>query len=178
IRGTVGHDVILPCYVEPPFNVTRRTVDWKFGSKFVYVYRHNGHDPDHQHADFKNRTYVDEDEMSKGNLSLRIFPLKKTDAGNYTCSVPEQSGKVMKVNTELIVGKCTVLETRVITLNGFTMCLFYKIDYIYLMLALTFNIKLQSFTHQQLSPEAERNTNVNSSLYHIFSSTEVNTLTR
>ncbi|XP_056225975.1 V-set domain-containing T-cell activation inhibitor 1-like isoform X2 [Seriola aureovittata] len=102
IRGTVGQAVILPCHVEPPSDVTDRTVDWKLGAKFVYVYRHNMHDPDHQHADFKNRTYVDKDEMRKGNLSLRIFPLKKTDAGNYTCSVPRQDGPVMRVNTELI----------------------------------------------------------------------------
>uniref|UniRef100_A0A3B4YF70 Ig-like domain-containing protein n=1 Tax=Seriola lalandi dorsalis TaxID=1841481 RepID=A0A3B4YF70_SERLL len=110
IRGTVGQAVILPCHVEPPSDVTDRTVDWKLGAKFVYVYRHNGHDPDHQHADFKNRTYVDKDEMRKGNLSLRIFPLKKTDAGNYTCSVPRQDGPVMRVNTELIVGKCRKYE--------------------------------------------------------------------
>ncbi|XP_071315925.1 myelin-oligodendrocyte glycoprotein-like isoform X2 [Trachinotus anak] len=103
IRATVGQDVILPCHLDPPFDVRSLTVEWRCNTTRVHVYRNKRDDPNSQHKDFKTRTSLFHDEMSKGNLSLKLSSVNKTDTGNYTCYVPNLDSQVKKGHLVLIV---------------------------------------------------------------------------
>ncbi|XP_051899702.1 butyrophilin-like protein 2 [Pristis pectinata] len=57
----------------------------------VHVYRHGQDDPFTQHQDYRARTELFKDEMTKGNISLRIKNVRKFDEGRYTCSVEDRT---------------------------------------------------------------------------------------
>ncbi|XP_026225387.1 myelin-oligodendrocyte glycoprotein-like [Anabas testudineus] len=103
VRAVVGEDVILPCHLEPPFDVTTLRVDWKFNGQFVHVYRSLKDDPDPQHEQFKHRTSLFHDEMHKGNISLKLTNVSEADKGHYTCYVPKLESQVKKGSVTLIV---------------------------------------------------------------------------
>uniref|UniRef100_A0A3Q4G3R1 Ig-like domain-containing protein n=1 Tax=Neolamprologus brichardi TaxID=32507 RepID=A0A3Q4G3R1_NEOBR len=85
VKANVGEDVILPCHLEPPFNVSTLTVEWKRNKTYVHVYRSMKHDPNQQNSHFINRTYLFCDEIGKGNISLLLRNVSKEDEGVYIC---------------------------------------------------------------------------------------------
>uniref|UniRef100_A0A3Q4G8Q7 Ig-like domain-containing protein n=1 Tax=Neolamprologus brichardi TaxID=32507 RepID=A0A3Q4G8Q7_NEOBR len=89
VYTNVGEDVILPCHLEPPFNVSTLTVEWKRNKTYVHVYRSMKHDPNQQNSHFINRTYLFCDEIGKGNISLLLRNVSKEDEGVYICYVPK-----------------------------------------------------------------------------------------
>uniref|UniRef100_A0A4W6FUA0 Ig-like domain-containing protein n=1 Tax=Lates calcarifer TaxID=8187 RepID=A0A4W6FUA0_LATCA len=96
VKAAVGEDVILPCHLDPPFNVTNLTVEWKFTGNLVHLYRSREDDLTDQHLNFKNRTSLFKDEMVKGNISLKLTNVTENDAGNYTCNVPKLESQVKR----------------------------------------------------------------------------------
>lgn len=105
VKAYVGEDVILPCHLEPPFNVSTLTVEWKRNATYVHVYRSMKHNPNLQHSHFTNRTSLFCHEISMGNISLLLRNVSKEDEGNYTCHVPKLHSQVRKGNITLEVGK-------------------------------------------------------------------------
>ncbi|XP_078137919.1 butyrophilin-like protein 2 [Centroberyx gerrardi] len=93
IDAVVGDDVILPCHVEPQSDVTKLTVDWKVNGSLVHVYRHRGDRPDMQDKRFENRTSLFHEEMTKGNISLKLSSVQLSDTGHYKCFVPHWRDK-------------------------------------------------------------------------------------
>ncbi|XP_025757414.1 butyrophilin subfamily 1 member A1 [Oreochromis niloticus] len=96
VKANVGEDVILPCHLEPPFNVSTLTVEWKRNKTYVHVYRSMKHDPNQQNTHFINRTYLFCDEIGKGNISLLLRNVSKDDEGLYICYVPKLHSQVRK----------------------------------------------------------------------------------
>lgn len=112
IGATVGDDVILPCHLEPPFDVTTLRVDWIFsGGIKVHMYRSRKSDPDSPDKQFKNRSFLFHDEMHQGNISLKLINVTETDEGNYTCYVPKLQSQVKKGYITLIVGEYKYMTT-------------------------------------------------------------------
>ncbi|KAI3375989.1 hypothetical protein L3Q82_016517 [Scortum barcoo] len=72
VRVRVGDDAILPCHLEPPFNVNNLTVEWKWNETEVYIYRSRKPYLDNQDENFKGRTSLFHEEMEKGNISLKV----------------------------------------------------------------------------------------------------------
>ncbi len=105
VKVTVGDDTILPCHLEPPFDVNNLTVEWKRNGKEVHVYRSRDDDLVNQDKNFKDRTSLFHDEMSRGNISLKLTNVTELDAGNYTCHVPKLDSQVRRGNVILIVGE-------------------------------------------------------------------------
>lgn len=105
VKANVGEDVILPCHLEPPFNVSTLTVEWKRNKTYVHVYRSMKHDPNQQNTHFINRTYLFCDEIGKGNISLLLRNVSKEDEGLYICHVPKLHSQVRKGKIILKVGK-------------------------------------------------------------------------
>ncbi|XP_050923631.1 butyrophilin subfamily 3 member A2, partial [Lates calcarifer] len=105
VKAAVGEDVILPCHLDPPFNVTNLTVEWKFTGNLVHLYRSREDDLTDQHLNFKNRTSLFKDEMVKGNISLKLTNVTENDAGNYTCNVPKLESQVKRDIVTLTVVK-------------------------------------------------------------------------
>ncbi|KAF3698106.1 V-set domain-containing T-cell activation inhibitor 1 B7 -like protein 4 [Channa argus] len=96
IGAVAGEDVILPCHLEPPFDVTTLRVEWKFNESFVHVYRSRMDDTALQDKKFKNRTFLFHNEMHTGNISLKLTNVSLTDAGKYTCYVPKLQSQVKR----------------------------------------------------------------------------------
>ncbi|KAL4007845.1 hypothetical protein ACER0C_001697 [Sarotherodon galilaeus] len=86
-----GDDVILPCHVEPAYDVSTMTLEWMRSSlepRFVYVSRANQELEKLKNPSFKGRTSVFVDEIKNGNISLKISKVKSDDTGIYKCYVP------------------------------------------------------------------------------------------
>ncbi|XP_067381356.1 myelin-oligodendrocyte glycoprotein-like isoform X3 [Channa argus] len=104
VTAEVGDDVVLPCKVEPPLDVTTRTVEWKCNKTVVHMYKSRSDNPDAQDKKFRTRTSLFRDEMTKGNISLKLVQVNETDAGIYTCYVRKLHDKVKSSTVTLIVG--------------------------------------------------------------------------
>uniref|UniRef100_A0AAQ5WX58 Ig-like domain-containing protein n=1 Tax=Amphiprion ocellaris TaxID=80972 RepID=A0AAQ5WX58_AMPOC len=98
ITAAVGEDVILPCHLEPPFDVHNLTVLWKHNGAAVHTYKSRGDNLDAQDKSFKNRTLFFHGEMVNGNISLKLFNVTEQDKGVYTCVVPRLDSQVRKGN--------------------------------------------------------------------------------
>lgn len=105
VKAVVGDHVILPCHLEPPFDVKTLTVEWKRNKTHVHTYRHRKDDPSIQAENFKGRTSLFREEMTRGNISLKLTNVSELDAGNYTCHVPKLHSQVKRGNVTLIVGE-------------------------------------------------------------------------
>uniref|UniRef100_A0AAQ5ZDG6 Ig-like domain-containing protein n=1 Tax=Amphiprion ocellaris TaxID=80972 RepID=A0AAQ5ZDG6_AMPOC len=103
ITAAVGEDVILPCHLEPPFDVHNLTVLWKHNGAAVHTYKSRGDNLDAQDKSFKNRTLFFHGEMVNGNISLKLFNVTEQDKGVYTCVVPRLDSQVRKGNVTLEV---------------------------------------------------------------------------
>ncbi|XP_030286028.1 butyrophilin subfamily 1 member A1-like [Sparus aurata] len=99
VKVLVSDDIILPCHLEPPLDVTTLSVEWRRGPALVHVYRNRRDDPVSQDQNFKGRTSLFQDEMTRGNISLKLTDVTEQDAGNYTCSVP----KLQRSSVTLVV---------------------------------------------------------------------------
>ncbi|XP_072115412.1 butyrophilin subfamily 3 member A3-like [Mobula birostris] len=88
-----GEDVVLDCELLPPTSASNMAVWWlKSGlSSPIHVYRHGQDYPLAQHQDYRGRTELFKDEITKGNVSLRIKNVRPDDEGQYTCSVEDRN---------------------------------------------------------------------------------------
>uniref|UniRef100_A0A8C4GYL5 Ig-like domain-containing protein n=1 Tax=Dicentrarchus labrax TaxID=13489 RepID=A0A8C4GYL5_DICLA len=96
VTVTVGDNVILPCHLEPPFDVRSLTVVWTRDGQYVHVYRSRMDDPGSQDKNFRGRTSVFHEEMIRGNISLKLTNVTEMDAGSYTCFVPGLQSQVRR----------------------------------------------------------------------------------
>ncbi|XP_071315003.1 butyrophilin-like protein 2 [Trachinotus anak] len=103
VTAAVGDDIILPCSLQPPHDVTTLRVEWEFNGRIVHAYRSMGDHLDGQDVNFKDRTSLFKDEMAKGNISLKLINVREEDAGTYTCSVYKSKIPVIKANVTLTV---------------------------------------------------------------------------
>ncbi|XP_029381684.1 myelin-oligodendrocyte glycoprotein-like isoform X1 [Echeneis naucrates] len=108
VRVSAGEDVILNCEVEPPFNLTEKTVEWKYFNTsndefLVHVFRNERDDPSSQDDKFKNRTSLFHDQLKEGNLSLKLLSVNLNDEGNYTCIVKKLNGSDRRGQIQLFV---------------------------------------------------------------------------
>ncbi|XP_047454270.1 myelin-oligodendrocyte glycoprotein-like [Mugil cephalus] len=104
VVGVVGEDVILPCHLKPPHDVTSLTVEWKHYEKnTVHFYRSLDDSVVSQHEQFKGRTSLFRDEMIHGNISLKLTNVTTNDAGDYTCYVRKRNSQVKKGKLSLVV---------------------------------------------------------------------------
>uniref|UniRef100_A0AAR2L6B5 Ig-like domain-containing protein n=1 Tax=Pygocentrus nattereri TaxID=42514 RepID=A0AAR2L6B5_PYGNA len=90
IEGFVGDTVILPCLISGKALPNKVTVFWRFrDSSTVYNIVDSRASLDEQDAPFTGRVDSFPDEWIKGNFSIKLSAVKKTDGGMYTCFIPE-----------------------------------------------------------------------------------------
>ncbi|XP_038588573.1 butyrophilin subfamily 1 member A1-like [Micropterus salmoides] len=88
IVALAGDDVILSCHLEPAVSASSEIVVWaKPGLEPEYIHiRQDGRLMDeHQNPSYRFRTALFVDELIKGNVFLKIFSVKISDAGKYFC---------------------------------------------------------------------------------------------
>ncbi|XP_023821763.1 myelin-oligodendrocyte glycoprotein [Oryzias latipes] len=91
VQAHLGQDAVLSCQVEPPFDLTAETLEWKHGTEDVHVFRSLGDDPDNQDPRFKGRTILNRQNLKDGNVSLTLTNFTKKDEGNYSLCLRTQT---------------------------------------------------------------------------------------
>eukprot|EP00064_Thunnus_orientalis_P020138 superscaffoldBa00005382_g20270 len=117
IIASPGDDVILPCHLDPEFNVKGLTVEWSKPDlkpdpsdrlsrvDYVHLYRDRREVPDMKIPAYLNRTELFTDELERGNISLKIMNVTLADEGRYRCLVPKLKSSVKSAIVELVVGE-------------------------------------------------------------------------
>ncbi|XP_025757519.1 myelin-oligodendrocyte glycoprotein isoform X2 [Oreochromis niloticus] len=115
IIAALGDDVILPCHLEPMFDVQGLTVEWSKPDlkpdpsdrlsrvEYVHLYRDRQEVPDMKMASYFRRTELFMDDMKHGNISLKILNVSEEDNGRYRCFIPKLRSRVKAAVVELVV---------------------------------------------------------------------------
>uniref|UniRef100_A0A3P9JM90 Ig-like domain-containing protein n=1 Tax=Oryzias latipes TaxID=8090 RepID=A0A3P9JM90_ORYLA len=83
-----GQNMTVLCRVEPAFDLTLKTLEWKRGPDVVHMYRSGGDNYDDQDLRFKNRTFLNHQNLKDGIFSLTLTNVDKEDEGTYTLCLP------------------------------------------------------------------------------------------
>ncbi|XP_075947939.1 selection and upkeep of intraepithelial T-cells protein 6-like [Anarhichas minor] len=91
IKVVEGENVALHSGLDPPVNLSRYTVDWRRvdNQQVVYVYRHGRDDLDPVVDQYRGRTTINHEALSRGIMTLKISSANLSDSGSYKCFVPK-----------------------------------------------------------------------------------------
>nr|XP_024655470.1 myelin-oligodendrocyte glycoprotein-like [Maylandia zebra] len=124
IIAAPGDDVILPCHLEPMFDVQGLTVEWSKPDlkpdpsdrlsrvEYVHLYRDRQEVPDMKMASYFRRTELFMDDMKHGNISLKILNVSKEDNGRYRCFIPKLQSRVKAAVVELVVDHDYIIDLK------------------------------------------------------------------
>ncbi|XP_060706411.1 butyrophilin subfamily 3 member A3-like isoform X2 [Hemiscyllium ocellatum] len=93
VIAIVGEDATLGCQVMPSLPINNIVVRWlktDLGSA-VYMYRNGEDDTATQDPEYRGRTELFKNELTKGNISLKIKNTRVFDEGKYRCSVDDET---------------------------------------------------------------------------------------
>uniref|UniRef100_A0A3P9P7X7 Ig-like domain-containing protein n=1 Tax=Poecilia reticulata TaxID=8081 RepID=A0A3P9P7X7_POERE len=88
-----GDDVVLPCHVDPPQDLSQFTVEWgrpDLKPRFVHVWHNQKEYLADQNKVFKGRTSLFNDKLKDGNFSLKLSDVRHSDNGRYRCYNPKE----------------------------------------------------------------------------------------
>ncbi|XP_064872966.1 butyrophilin subfamily 1 member A1-like [Oncorhynchus nerka] len=94
IVAVAGDDIILPCYLKPNISAEDMTVDWlnlDFLDVCVFRYQNSEIIRDDQIPHYRGRTSLFEEELWRGNTSLKLTRVQGTDEGRYKCLIQSKS---------------------------------------------------------------------------------------
>lgn len=115
IIASPGDDVILPCSLNPKFNVEGLTVEWSNPDlkpdpsdplrrvAYVHLYWDRHQIPDMQIPAYASRTALFTDKLNHGNISLKITNVTLADEGRYRCFIPKLKSRVKSAIVRLVV---------------------------------------------------------------------------
>ncbi|XP_067170012.1 butyrophilin subfamily 1 member A1-like isoform X2 [Apteryx mantelli] len=94
VAVAVGQDVVLPCRLTPEQSARAMEVTWFRGhfSHFVHRYKAGTDQHGEQMSQYQGRTELLRDGLDNGSVDLKIFSVRLSDEGNYTCFVHADSG--------------------------------------------------------------------------------------
>ena len=113
MKTPVGVEAVLPCSTsQTGVDYTDLIAHWKRPDlpkdhQTVYFRRNGGEVTDEQIISYRGRTSLFEDDVKKGNMSLKLSNVTSSDHGNYTCVI---SGDPNETNVQLTVGKTILLS--------------------------------------------------------------------
>lgn len=91
VEAEEGDDVTLQGRLDPSINLVNYTVDFKRTdlNKVVHCYRHGKDDHDPQMEQYRFRTTLSHEDLSRGVLTLQISSVRLSDSGPYKAFVPK-----------------------------------------------------------------------------------------
>ncbi|XP_073331114.1 myelin-oligodendrocyte glycoprotein-like isoform X2 [Pagrus major] len=115
IFAALGDDVILPCHLEPLFNVEGLTVEWSKPDlkpdpsdplsrvDYVHLYRDRREDLDMKIQSYEMRTQLFTDKLKYGNVSLKIMNVTLEDGGRYRCYIPKLKSNFKEYKESIVM---------------------------------------------------------------------------
>ncbi|KAI3375983.1 hypothetical protein L3Q82_016510, partial [Scortum barcoo] len=90
------------------WNATNATVEWshKDHNNSVHLYQDKKDNPAEQSEHFEGRTSLFPEELTKGNLSLKLSSVQLSDSGRYRCSFSSEKHQ-SSCYVDLTVGRYT-----------------------------------------------------------------------
>lgn len=84
-----GEDVVLPCFLKPSISAVGMEVRWfrKDFTDYVYLYQNAQTITTNQIPFYKERATLFPEELTKGNVSLKLTGVQSSDSGRYKCFV-------------------------------------------------------------------------------------------
>ncbi|KAL7873965.1 hypothetical protein SRHO_G00049350 [Serrasalmus rhombeus] len=86
-----GHDVTLPCYLSPETSAVAMEIRWFKGTDCIYLYL-NGQVTEGR--GYEGRVSMFTDELQRGNVSLSLRDVQRSDYGEYRCEVTHGGHRV------------------------------------------------------------------------------------
>ncbi|XP_041635896.1 uncharacterized protein LOC121504879 [Cheilinus undulatus] len=83
----IGGTAILPLKLNTTLDVEGVKVEWCHDKEYVHVFENGKSYLEYQNKTLINRAFLFEDQISEGNVSLKLINVTEQDAGNYKCSV-------------------------------------------------------------------------------------------
>nr|XP_015194692.1 PREDICTED: butyrophilin-like protein 2 isoform X3 [Lepisosteus oculatus] len=84
-----GEDAVLPCYLSPRESVEDLEIRWfrEISRPPVCLYQYRKYNSDRQDPAYRGRVELFSNELSRGNVSLTLRNITRSDHGQYTCMV-------------------------------------------------------------------------------------------
>ncbi|KAM3590287.1 uncharacterized protein V6R79_007006 [Siganus canaliculatus] len=120
ITALVGDDVILPCHLEPPVSAADWTVQWSkpgLDPESVHYHEDGRAKFEEQNPSYSFRTSLFVDDMKTGNVSIKLYDLKKSDSGIYKCFLPSIK-KEASVELIVVERRLTCSQQPITALDG------------------------------------------------------------
>ncbi|KAI9529242.1 hypothetical protein NQZ68_013549 [Dissostichus eleginoides] len=90
VEAVEGGSVTLQCRLDPPIDLSSKTVEWNRGpNRYVHVYRSQRDDPDSQMLQYRDRTALNHGDLTRGVLTLTISNVSLSDNGSYEVYLPK-----------------------------------------------------------------------------------------
>lgn len=87
VLGVVGDDLTLPCYLKNNENAEDLDVQWIVNGMLVHRYKDHTDQTADQLSVYQGRTSLFQDELQRGNISLKLLSVRLEDTNTYTCYV-------------------------------------------------------------------------------------------
>uniref|UniRef100_UPI003AAD0A56 butyrophilin subfamily 3 member A2-like n=1 Tax=Centroberyx gerrardi TaxID=166262 RepID=UPI003AAD0A56 len=107
IVALAGDDVILPCHIEPAVSAEQMTVEWTrtdLQPDHVLLLLHRGCLDPNPDPSYRGRSSLFPEQLSRGNVSLKLYGVKPSDGGTYRCFVPSLMNAHRDAVMQLSVG--------------------------------------------------------------------------
>ncbi|KAJ4919991.1 hypothetical protein JOQ06_022063 [Pogonophryne albipinna] len=90
VEAVEGGSATLQCRLDPPINLSSKTVEWNRGhTLYVHVYRSRRDDPDSQMLQYRDRTTLNHGDLTTGVSTLTISNVSLSDNGSYEVYLPQ-----------------------------------------------------------------------------------------
>ncbi|RXN31436.1 butyrophilin 3 [Labeo rohita] len=90
VFAAAGEDVILPCSVKPNISVVDMRVEWfrpDLKDSQVHLYDDHVDKYTDQIQSYRGRTELNNQELQRGNASLKLSSVRVSDEGRYKCFI-------------------------------------------------------------------------------------------
>ncbi|XP_013365174.1 PREDICTED: butyrophilin subfamily 1 member A1-like isoform X2 [Chinchilla lanigera] len=87
VTARVGEAAVLPCHLSPPADAQNMEIRWyqAHQSALVHQYRDSRDHTEQQSLEFQGRTELLRENITHGQVALRIHPVLPADEGQYSC---------------------------------------------------------------------------------------------
>ncbi|XP_020513283.2 butyrophilin subfamily 1 member A1 [Labrus bergylta] len=88
IPALLGDDITLRCHLEPPVSLSSETVLWTkpdVDPKYVYFHENGRQVERGQNPSYRHRTQLSVEELTSGNVAMKLDRVGLSDAGRYHC---------------------------------------------------------------------------------------------